>query len=140
MTIVLISQAYRGRSAIAAGYLRAYLGDDVEVRCFGGEPDDLPDPAIDRVMREDGILMRPLRQTPIDPLVLSRADRVVTMGLEADIAERVGRVDEEWRLPDPEGRPLGEIRAIRDEIKRRVSGLAGALLKRHEVSPPAGFP
>ena len=28
-----------------------------------------------------------------------------------------------WDLPDPKGRPLDEVRALRDEISRRVDAL-----------------
>jgi hypothetical protein len=29
----------------------------------------------------------------------------------------------DWELPDPAGRPLDEVRALRDEIERRVAQL-----------------
>jgi protein-tyrosine-phosphatase len=32
-----------------------------------------------------------------------------------------------WRLPDPKGRPLAEVRAIRDDIARLVRDLATEL-------------
>src|SRR4051794_41379765 len=38
----------------------------------------------------------------------------------------VPTVVEDWDVPDPAGRPLGEVRAIRDAIARRVTDLAGA--------------
>jgi arsenate reductase len=33
----------------------------------------------------------------------------------------------DWELPDPSGRPLEEVRAIRDEIVGRVAGLVADL-------------
>lgn len=129
VTIVLISQANRGRAQIAAGYLKAMLDGAVEVRSFGTSPDALPDPAISAVMREEGILLDRASATPIDPSVVRRADRVVTMGVAPEVAERVPHIDEDWEMPDPEGRPMGEIRRIRDEIKRRVLGLAGGFVR-----------
>jgi arsenate reductase (thioredoxin) len=30
----------------------------------------------------------------------------------------------DWNLPDPVGRPVGEVRALRDDIQRRVEALA----------------
>ncbi len=33
----------------------------------------------------------------------------------------------QWDLPDPKGRPLEEVRALRDEIARRVETLAAEL-------------
>jgi arsenate reductase (thioredoxin) len=32
-----------------------------------------------------------------------------------------------WQLPDPKGRPLAEVREIRDEIARRVDALLAQL-------------
>ena len=32
-----------------------------------------------------------------------------------------------WHLPDPKGRPLDEVRAIRDDIESRVGQLLGEL-------------
>jgi protein-tyrosine-phosphatase len=31
---------------------------------------------------------------------------------------------EDWDIPDPHGRPITEVRVIRDEIERRVRDLA----------------
>ncbi|HEY5195065.1 MAG TPA: hypothetical protein VIJ39_14505 [Solirubrobacteraceae bacterium] len=33
----------------------------------------------------------------------------------------------DWDLPDPKGRPLDEVRAIRDDIEQRVTALAAEL-------------
>jgi arsenate reductase (thioredoxin) len=33
----------------------------------------------------------------------------------------------DWNLPDPEGRPLAEVRRLRDDIARRVVQLAHEL-------------
>ncbi len=33
----------------------------------------------------------------------------------------------DWELPDPKGRPLAEVRATRDNIKRRVQSLLEGL-------------
>jgi arsenate reductase len=34
-----------------------------------------------------------------------------------------GAQREDWPLPDPKGKPLAEVRAIRDEIRERVQAL-----------------
>jgi len=39
-----------------------------------------------------------------------------------------GRRYEDWQLDDPAGRPVEQVRAIRDEIDRRVRGLVDELL------------
>jgi arsenate reductase len=38
-----------------------------------------------------------------------------------------GKRYENWQLPDPMGRPPNEVRAIRDEVERRVQALAAEL-------------
>jgi arsenate reductase len=34
---------------------------------------------------------------------------------------------EDWDLPDPKGRPIGAVRATRDDIARRVAALVAEL-------------
>jgi hypothetical protein len=41
----------------------------------------------------------------------------------------------DWDLPDPQGRPLAEVLASRDEIARRVEGLVAEL---DEARTPSG--
>jgi protein-tyrosine-phosphatase len=60
--------------------------------------------------------------------VLENADVVVTMGRSVgrfDIPSTVRHVD--WRVGDPTGAELDEVRRVRDDIGRRVDELARAL-------------
>jgi hypothetical protein len=38
----------------------------------------------------------------------------------------------DWTLPDPSGQPIETVRAIRDDIERRVVALAGDLVGQGE--------
>jgi arsenate reductase len=49
-----------------------------------------------------------------------QADVVVTMGCGDECPYIPGKRYVEWDLPDPQGRPLDEVRATRDDIDRRV--------------------
>ena len=51
------------------------------------------------------------------------ADVVVTMGCGDACPYLPGKRYVDWELPDPAGRPLAEVRAIRDEIDGRVAQL-----------------
>jgi len=54
------------------------------------------------------------------------ADVVVTMGCGEDACPVLpGRRYVDWNLPDPIGRPVEEVRALRDDIQRRLETLAG---------------
>ena len=45
---------------------------------------------------------------------------------------RLPRIDETWDIEDPEGHELPDVRRIRDDVKRRVLGLVGAI-RRNEI-------
>jgi arsenate reductase len=65
---------------------------------------------------------------PLSPEVLADADVVVTMGRsvgDVEIPATSRHVD--WRVGDPAGAPLEEVRRVRDDIRRRVAVLAAEL-------------
>src|ERR1700760_1965754 len=55
------------------------------------------------------------------------ADVVVTMGCGDKCPYIPGRRYVDWDLPDPAGRPIEEVREVRDEIERRVTALVAEL-------------
>jgi protein-tyrosine-phosphatase len=60
--------------------------------------------------------------------VLAAADVVVTMRRSVgavDVPE--GTRHEDWRVGDPTGAPIDEVRRVRDEIDARVQALLGVL-------------
>jgi hypothetical protein len=50
---------------------------------------------------------------------------VVTMGCGDVCPFFAGKQYVDWNLPDPARMTLGEVRAVRDDIERRVAALAG---------------
>lgn len=55
-------------------------------------------------------------------------DRIITMGCGAEETCPAGFLPtEDWGLDDPEGKPIEEVRLIRDEIKARVEKLVSEL-------------
>jgi len=78
------------------------------------------------VMREVGIDISRSKPKKLTPEMMGKADKVITMGCgaEASAVCPAALVDsEDWKLEDPEGKPLGQIRRIRDETRGRVSRL-----------------
>jgi arsenate reductase len=55
------------------------------------------------------------------------ADLVVTMGCGDECPYIPGKRYVDWELDDPAGRPLDEVRGVRDEIARRVDALVAEL-------------
>jgi protein-tyrosine-phosphatase len=84
-------------------------------------------PEVVEVMREVGLDLDSRRPRPLTPELAERADVVVTMGCGDACPYIPGKRYVDWDLPDPAGRPLEEVRALREEIERRVVGLLAEL-------------
>lgn len=109
-----------GRSQMAAAFLRRLAGDRVEVLSAGSEPAERVNPAAVAAMAEKGIDLRGAKPALLDAEVARRADVVVTMGCGDACPVYPGKRYQDWEIEDPAGRPLSEVRPIRDEIERRV--------------------
>ena len=116
-----------GRSQMAAGFLRDLAGDGVQVLSAGSEPADQVNPVAVEAMAEKGVDIAALRPRQLADTDVREADVVITMGCGDACPIYPGKRYEDWDLPDPAGRPLDEVRAIRDEIERRVTALIGIL-------------
>jgi arsenate reductase len=116
-----------GRSQMAAAFF-SQMADPrlAEAVSAGTQPGERVHPEVVDVMREVGIdlgLKRPQRLT--DDLARS-ASLLVTMGCGDACPVVPGLARDDWPLPDPKGRPLAEVRRIRDDIRDRVSALLHA--------------
>jgi len=78
-------------------------------------------------MREIGLDLSDRRPQILTPELAEQADIVVTMGCGDECPYIPGKRYIDWDLPDPRGRPLPEVRAIRDDIARRTHGLLADL-------------
>ncbi len=78
-------------------------------------------------MREVGIDLAGRTPQPLTHELAERADVVVTMSCGDACPYIPGKRYIDWDLPDPAGRPLSEVRALRDEIERRVAELVREL-------------
>jgi arsenate reductase (thioredoxin) len=80
------------------------------------------------VLGELGIWLVEAFPKPLTDEVVRAADAVVTMGCGDACPVYPGKRYLDWELPDPAGRDLEEVRAIRDEIDARVKELLAELL------------
>ncbi len=112
-----------GRSQMSeALFTRAAAGRH-EARSAGAEPASRVHPEVVDAMRELDVDLAgrvPRRLSDADAVW---ADVVVTMGCGDACPYIPGKRYLDWNLPDPAGHPLAEVRAIRDEIARRVDDL-----------------
>ena len=78
-------------------------------------------------MRELGIELAERVPRRLTDELAGRADVVVTMGCGDECPYIPGKRYLDWDLRDPKGLPPDEVRAIRDEIGRRVRDLVAEL-------------
>ena len=122
-TVLFVCVHNAGRSQMAAGYLRHLAGDAVDVLSAGSAPRASINPVAVEAMAEEGIDIAGAQPRVLDPDEVSRCDVVVTMGCGDACPFFPGVRYEDWELDDPAGRPLPEVRRVRDEIRRRVEAL-----------------
>ncbi|GAC1438170.1 MAG: arsenate reductase ArsC [Solirubrobacteraceae bacterium] len=84
-------------------------------------------PEVIEVMREIGCDLSGVRPQPLTQALAERADVIVTMGCGDACPYIPGKRYVDWELSDPKGRPLAAVRAIREDIARRVNDLAAEL-------------
>lgn len=114
-----------GRSQMAHGFAKALGGARVAVRSGGSRPAGAVMPEAIEAMREKGIDIAHHRSQGFDEAwIREHCDLVVTMGCGDDACPAfIGKRMEDWALEDPKGKPLAEVRRLRDEIERRVRAL-----------------
>ena len=111
-----------GRSQMAQALYERMGG---EARSAGSRPQRHVHPEVVEVMRELGADLADRRPRRIEQDDVEWAEVVVTMGCGEDACPVLpGKRYVDWNLPDPSGRPVEEVRALRDDIQRRLEALA----------------
>jgi arsenate reductase (thioredoxin) len=126
-SVVFLCVHNAGRSQMAAGFLRQLAGDRVDVFSGGSEPADRVNPVAVAAMAEKGVDIgreQPRRWADDE---LRAADVIVTMGCGDECPFYPGKRYLDWELTDPAGKPIEEVRPIRDDIERRVRTLINEL-------------
>jgi protein-tyrosine-phosphatase len=91
------------------------------------EPGGRVHPEVVEVMQELGIDLSGRKPQRLSDELAAKADVLVTMGCGDTCPYFPGKRYIDWDLPDPKGRPVGEVRATRDEIGQRVKALVAEL-------------
>ncbi len=127
-TVLFVCVQNAGRSQMAAGILRQLAGGAVRVLTAGSAPATGIRPTVVGVLDEIGVPIGDEYPKPLTDEVVRAADVVVTMGCGDACPVYPGRRYLDWDLEDPVGRPVDEVRAIRDDIEGRVRGLLDELV------------
>jgi arsenate reductase (thioredoxin) len=127
MRVLFVCVQNAGRSQMAEALYERAGG---EGRSAGTAPAGRVHPEVVEVMRELGIDLAERKPHRLDDADAAWADVVVTMGCGDACPVLPGKRYLDWELEDPAGKPLDEVRKIRDEISERITGLV------NESHPP----
>jgi len=120
-TVIFACVHNAGRSQMAAAFFDQ-LANPSLARAFsaGTRPAERVHPEVITAMREVGIDLSEARPSLLTPERTREAQWLITLGCGDECPVVAGVRREDWPLPDPKGRPLDEVRAIRAEIRGRV--------------------
>jgi protein-tyrosine-phosphatase len=125
--VIFVCLQNAGRSQMSQALFERAAAGQHTAASAGTTPADRVHPEVVAVMREVGIDLSGRRPVLLTRELAERVDIVVTMGCGDACPYVPGKRYIDWDLPDPAGRPIDEVRALRDEIDRRVRALAAEL-------------
>jgi arsenate reductase len=126
MTTVLFACVHNaGRSQMAAALFNQ-IADPSKAKAIsaGTNPGPYVHPEVIEVMREIGVDLAGTSTTKLTSELAEQAQVLVTMGCGDECPFVPGTERDDWPLEDPKGKPLPQVRAIRDDIRARVQALA----------------
>jgi arsenate reductase len=126
--VIFVGLGDTGRGQMAAALLTLRSEGRVVAHSAGSNIGADVDRAVIEVMAELGVDLEEAYAKPLSPEVLAAADVIVTMGRSVGAVELpADKRQVDWRVGDPTGAPVDEVRRVRDEIDGRVRALLAEL-------------
>jgi arsenate reductase len=121
--VLFVCTQNAGRSQMAQALFERHAPPDVRAESAGQQPRrEGVWPNVVEAMREVGFDLGDRRPKKLTVEMQLHADWAVTLACGAT-CPYVPSIVEDWDIPDPAGRPLDEVREIRDAIEVRVRDL-----------------
>ena len=113
-----------GRSQMAEAFFNQLAKSKARAISAGTQPAAQVNPTVVTAMRELVIEIGNQKPKSLTLKMMESTDRVITMGCNvAETCPASFIPTEDWELEDPEGKPIEEVRQIRDQIKAKVKAL-----------------
>lgn len=110
-----------GRSQMAEAFFNRLARGKALALSAGTMPAKTVNPVVAQAMQEAGFSLASHTPKLLTEEMLEGAERVFTMGCSVEeVCPATLVPTEDWGLPDPSGKPLDEVRAIREDIRARV--------------------
>jgi protein-tyrosine-phosphatase len=118
-----------GRSQMAEAFAKMHGAGKVEAISAGTMPSREVNPVVAEAMREKGLDISGNRPKAITPDMVREATVIITMGCSAEGFCPVQFLSKvvDWKLEDPKGKSIEQVRKIRDEVEQRVRELVEEL-------------
>jgi arsenate reductase (thioredoxin) len=123
--VIFVCVHNSGRSQMAEAFAKRLGAGKLIAESAGTEPADGLNPTVVKAMNEIGYDMAGHYPKVMTMDMVNSANRIITMGCDVDagVCPAAFIPTEDWALNDPKGKPIEEVRKIRDEIERRVRQL-----------------
>lgn len=126
-TVIFACVENAGRSQMAAEFFNQLADPSLASAVSAGtRPASQVHSEVAIAMREVGIDVSAAKPKLLTPELVEGAYLLVTMGCGDECPFVPGLRRDDWALEDPKGRPMADVRKIRDDIRNRV----GALIER----------
>lgn len=120
--VLFVCNHNAGRSQIAQALFERHAPADVRAESAGSTPAKEVWPNVIEAMREIGLDLSDRRPKKLTVEMQLHADWAITLAC-GEQCPFVPSTVEDWDIPDPAGKPIEDVRAIRDELEERVTGL-----------------
>ncbi|MFD3707607.1 arsenate reductase ArsC [Nocardia sp. NPDC058658] len=137
-TVLFLCTHNAGRSQMALGFFEELALGRAVAWSGGSVPSGQLNPSAVAVMSEVGVDISREYPKPWTDEIIRAADVIVTMGCGDTCPLVPGVRYMEWIIEDPAGLEVEDVRPIRDDIGRRVTGLLTEL--GIDVTDPVGTP
>ncbi|MBI5252871.1 MAG: arsenate reductase ArsC [Euryarchaeota archaeon] len=129
MKVLFVCVGNSARSQMAEAIFNKIAGKK-EAQSAGTQPADKVSSKAIAVMREIGIDISMRKPKLLTREMVEKTEKIITMGCLDSASCPLFLLEdksklEDWKIEDPRDKPIEKVREIRDEIKRRVEGLAG---------------
>jgi len=121
--ILFVCVQNASRSQMAQGFAEAFGKEKVEVYSAGSHPSSQVNPLAIEAMKEKNIDLSHRRPKGLCDLPPVEMDYLITMGCEEACPAIPAKKVLEWQIPDPKGKPIDEVRKIRDILEAKVKKL-----------------
>lgn len=112
------------RSVLSEALFNATAPPEWRAESAGVQAATAINPVVVTLLQEIGIRLSPKTPRIVTPEMISQASRVVTFGCLDRCPIGAKDKAEDWPIPGATGKNMSELRAIRDELQRRVRELA----------------